>query len=110
MSRTRTFKKDICYNPHCINEGKAADYDNSRCWLDPDNDRKVFCCPKCGGHYLENIDEIEKENRFFSKLKTRKSRKVEELAEAIYLCSGKTFNPQIIKKVIKDLNLSSPWI
>jgi hypothetical protein len=110
MKQTKTNKNDICYHPRCINGGKAADFTNPRCWFEPNNNKKVFCTPECGADYLENMDELEKENRFYSKLKVRQYRKTEELAEAIYICSGKTFDLKTIKKVIKKLNLSSPWI
>lgn len=113
MSKTSSYKKDNCYNPQCINEGAPADYNNPRCYLDPDSDKKIFCSPECGSHYLDNIDEIEKDNRLIKKIKTRRSRKKnkkEELLEAIHFYSGKSFKKGTIAKIIEKLDLSSPYI
>lgn len=109
MGRNSTYKKELCYNPQCINGGKAANHENPRCYLGRD-EQKVFCTPECGQHYLENIKELEKESRIISKIKTRKSRRMDELTEAIYILSGKSFDKKIIRKVIEKLNLTSEWV
>jgi len=110
VSQTRRYKKTKCCNQQCINNGAPADYENPKCWLDPDNEKRVFCTPECGEFYLDNLDEIEKGNRVISKINTKKNRKIDELAEAIHIYSGQSFDKKILKKVIKQLNLSSPYV
>lgn len=110
MGRNSKYKMTRCYNPHCINEGKAADHLNLECYLGSIDNPKAFCTPECKQSYVKNINEYEKENRLISKIKTRKSRKIEELTEAIYIVSGRTFERKIIRKVIEKLNLSSEWL
>lgn len=114
MSRTRSYKKQICCHPQCINGGRPADFENIKCWLEAGNAGKVFCSPECGENYVENFEKITEAERFQKAIEKKKERHkksyTEQLVQAIYLCSDKTFDKDKIVKVIRTLELKSDWV